>query len=232
MKAVIFDLDGVITDTASYHFKAWKQLAAELGIEIDEQFNEQLKGISRIESLERILSKGNVLEQYSAEEIHRLAEQKNEVYKELINGLSSADILPGILPFLKELKENDIKIALASASKNAPFILEKLEINPFFDTIVDPASLSKGKPDPGIFLKAAEQLSVNDTDCVGIEDAPAGVDAINAASMVSIGIGSPEQLGKAHVVFPSTEQLTNEAVKKAWEAHVNGNKAAGDRPIQ
>ncbi|MFD3450377.1 beta-phosphoglucomutase [Microbacteriaceae bacterium 4G12] len=219
MRAVIFDLDGVITDTASYHFQAWKQLAATLNIEIDEQFNEQLKGISRLESLERILSKGNKLEQYSSEEIHRLAEQKNDVYKELINGLTSEDILPGILPFLKELKGNDIKIALASASKNAPFILEKLEIDQYFDTIVDPNSLEKGKPAPDIFLKAAEQLSVHASDCIGVEDAPAGVDAINAAAMVSIGIGSSEQLSKAHLVLPSTEQLTLGLVKKGWEDH-------------
>lgn len=231
MKAVIFDLDGVITDTASYHFKAWKQLAASIGIEIDEEFNEQLKGISRLESLERILLKGDKLEHYSPEDVHRLAEQKNEEYKELINGLTSADILPGILPFLKELKENGMKIALASASKNAPFILEKLGIAQYFDTIVDPASLAKGKPAPDIFLKAAAQLSVHPQDCVGIEDAPAGVEAIYSASMVSIGIGSQEQLEKANLVLPSTKELNVEIVKKAWEDHVHGFKAAGDRSI-
>ncbi len=219
MKAVIFDLDGVITDTASYHYKAWKKLAASLGIEIDEQFNEELKGISRMESLERILSKGNKLEQYSQEEIEKLADQKNEEYKELINGLTSADILPGILPFLEELQANAIKIALASASKNAPFILEKLEINQYFDTIVDPASLKKGKPAPEIFLKAAEQLDVPYADCVGIEDAPAGVEAINAASMVSIGIGSCSQLGNADLVLSTTEKLKYETVHQAWKDH-------------
>ncbi|WP_066068956.1 beta-phosphoglucomutase [Neobacillus soli] len=221
MKAVIFDLDGVITDTASYHFKAWKQLAASLEIEMDEQFNEQLKGISRIESLEKILAKGKKLDQYTEQEIHQLAQQKNEVYKELINGLTSADILPGILPFLQELKENSIKIAIASASKNAPFILEKLEINQYFDTIVDPDSLKKGKPAPDIFLKGAEQLFVHSSDCVGIEDAPAGVDSINAASMVSIGVGSSDQLRKADVVLSSTEKLTYEIVNQAWKDHCN-----------
>jgi beta-phosphoglucomutase len=221
MKAVIFDLDGVITDTASYHFKAWKQLAAGLDIEIDEQFNEELKGISRIESLERILAKGNKLEQFTAEEIEQLASRKNEEYLELINSISSADILPGILPFLQELKSRSVKIALASASKNAPFILEKLGINHYFDTIVDPSSLEKGKPAPDIFLRAAEQLSVPATECAGIEDAPAGVDAINAAAMVSIGIGSSVQLGKADLVLPSTAELNYEIVEQAWNNHKN-----------
>lgn len=143
MKAVIFDLDGVITDTAKYHFQAWKTLASAIGIQIDEIFNEQLKGISRMDSLERILKFGGRSADFSKEEKSSLAERKNEDYRKLITSMTPDDLLPGIQNFLNELKEAGIKIGLASASKNGPFILDALKITPFFDTIVDPAKLKK-----------------------------------------------------------------------------------------
>lgn len=216
MKAVIFDLDGIITDTAGYHFLAWKALAEELDIKIDNEFNEQLKGISRIESLERILKKGKIENKFSLDEKEELAAKKNEEYKKMIEQMSSADILPGIERLLNQLNKANVLIGLASASQNGPIILKKLGLYTLFDTIVDPAKLSAGKPNPEIFKKAAEQLNCLVSECVGIEDAAAGVESINRANMVSIAVGDKKVLSAADKTVDSTEQLTVERIKKAW----------------
>ncbi|MCR8643467.1 beta-phosphoglucomutase [Paenibacillus sp. N1-5-1-14] len=188
-KAVVFDLDGVLTDTAKYHYLAWKNMASQIGIEIDEEFNEQLKGVSRIDSLIRILEHGNKLGAYSSDEINRLANEKNEEYKVLIEDITSADLLPGIEAFLEELKEAGIQLAIGSASKNAPVILEKLGIRDYFAYIVDVNHIVNGKPAPDIFLDAIQGLGVPALEAIGVEDAEAGIEALEKAGIRSIGIG-------------------------------------------
>lgn len=207
LKAVIFDLDGVITDTAEYHYLAWKQLGQELGIPFDREFNEQLKGVSRMESLEKILAYGNQSEAYTEEEKERLATKKNDLYKQLIQKITPEDLLPGIEHFLQEVKAANIKIGLASASKNAFAVIERLQVGHYFDTIVDAATVKNSKPDPEVFLKAADQLGVPYENCVGIEDAQAGVEAIKRAGMFAVGIGSEKQLAKADLIVESTSRL-------------------------
>lgn len=220
MKAVLFDLDGVITDTAVYHYHAWKVLGEKIGIEIDEEFNEELKGVSRTDSLNRILVKGNKQEVYSQSEKDTMAAEKNELYKTMIEEMSPKDILPGIKALLDGLKERNVLIGLASASQNSPTILEKLQLTDYFDEIVDPAKLKAGKPDPEIFLTGAKNLGVEPQDCVGVEDAAAGIDAIAAADMVSIGVGDADTLGKATKVVPETGALTVELLEQVWSEAV------------
>ncbi|WHZ32775.1 beta-phosphoglucomutase [Desemzia incerta] len=220
MKAVLFDLDGVITDTAVYHYHAWKALGEKIGIEIDEEFNEELKGVSRTDSLNRILAKGNKEEAYSQTEKETMAAEKNELYKTMIEEMSPKDILPGIKALLDGLKERNILIGLASASQNGPTILEKLQLTDYFDEIVDPAKLKAGKPDPEIFLTGAKDLGVKPQDCVGVEDAAAGVEAIAAADMVSVGVGDADTLGKATKVVPETGALTVELLEQVWSEAV------------
>lgn len=215
-KAVIFDLDGVITDTAQFHFVAWKKLGEKLGIALTESFNEELKGVDRTESLRRILALGNMENQFTDEEKEALATEKNDLYVQLIEQLTPEDILPGISDLLSELKAANIKIGLASASKNAPKILQNLNLMDTFDTIVNPELLSKGKPDPEIFIRAAEQLNVTSDQCIGIEDAYSGVQAINDAQMISIGVGDLETLKAATTVVPDTSYLSLEQLTQQW----------------
>ncbi|MDV7751385.1 beta-phosphoglucomutase [Enterococcus casseliflavus] len=205
-KGFVFDLDGVITDTAKYHYIAWKELAAEIGIEIDLKFNEQLKGISRMDSLERILTLGNKNDAYTEVEKEALATKKNTHYVQLLQSLTPDDLLPGVKTFLDEAKAKNIPCAIASASKNAPFILDKLGVMQDFDTIVDPAILKKGKPDPEIFIQAALALGIEPAEAVGFEDAQAGIDGINAAGMYAVGVYSGEELHGADVIV---EKLTD-----------------------
>ncbi|MGF2116123.1 beta-phosphoglucomutase [Enterococcus casseliflavus] len=205
-KGFVFDLDGVITDTAKYHYIAWKELAAEIGIEIDLKFNEQLKGISRMDSLERILTLGNKNDAYTEVEKEALATKKNTHYVQLLQSLTPDDLLPGVKTFLDEAKAKNIPCAIASASKNAPFILDKLGVMQDFDTIVDPATLKKGKPDPEIFIQAALALGIEPTEAVGFEDAQAGIDGIKAAGMYAVGVYSGEELHGADVIV---EKLTD-----------------------
>lgn len=206
-KGVIFDLDGVITDTAEYHYIAWKELANKIGIEIDIEFNETLKGISRSESLERILVKGNKQNDYSESQKHELANFKNDYYLTLLQKLTPKDVMENIVETLKYLKEKNIKIALASASKNAPLILDKLKLKDYFEVIVDPSSVEKGKPAPDIFLEGARLIDIHPNDCIGVEDSEAGVVAINNSNMLSIGIGNEKNLNHANVVIPTTQTL-------------------------
>jgi beta-phosphoglucomutase len=205
-KGFVFDLDGVITDTAKYHYIAWKELAAEIGIEIDLKFNEQLKGISRMDSLERILTLGNKNDAYTEVEKEALATKKNTHYVQLLQSLTPDYLLPGVKTFLDEAKAKNIPCAIASASKNAPFILDKLGVMQDFDTIVDPATLKKGKPDPEIFIQAALALGIEPAEAVGFEDAQAGIDGIKAAGMYAVGVYSGEELHGADVIV---EKLTD-----------------------
>lgn len=194
MRGFVFDLDGVLADTAKYHYMAWRQLAAELGITIDKQFNEQLKGISREESLERILIYGGKSEIFSDAEKAELAEKKNRHYVELLAELTPEEVLPGVRYFLMNVRRLEIPCAVASASKNAPLILTKLAINDYFVGVVDPATLTKGKPDPEIFIKAAQLMALQPAEVIGFEDAQAGIDGIKGCGMYAIGIGDTQQL--------------------------------------
>lgn len=206
IKAFIFDLDGVITDTAEYHYLAWKQLAEDIGVTFDRDFNEQLKGVSRMDSLERILTL-TPEQSFTNEEKEALATRKNDHYTNLIEDMSPDDILPGIKEFIEDIKVHELQLALGSASKNAIIVLERLQLLDYFDYIVDAAKVKHGKPHPETFLRAAEGLNVPPADCVGIEDAKAGVDAIKAAGMFAIGVGSKEHLAKADYVVETTNEL-------------------------
>ncbi len=206
IKACIFDLDGVIVDTAKFHYIAWKQLANEMGFDFTEEDNERLKGVSRMASLDILLEIGNIdLEQSKKEE---LAEKKNEVYLSHIMKMGTEEILPGSKEILNACRENNIKTALGSASKNAMTILNRLQLTDLFDVIIDGNKTTKAKPDPEVFLKGAEELNVPAEECIVFEDAEAGVEAALAANMRCVGIGSPENLNKAHKVVDGLHQIT------------------------
>ncbi|MCM3668235.1 beta-phosphoglucomutase [Mesobacillus maritimus] len=217
VKAVIFDLDGVITDTAELHYQAWKNLANSISIDFDREFNEELKGISRMDSLNKILSHGGVEDQYTEQEKVELATKKNEEYKTLLVHLNPENIYPGIKELLDSLKESKLKIGLASASKNGPAILNYLQITDYFNTIVNPDSVANGKPAPDIFLKAAEQLGVSPQECIGIEDSEAGIEAIKKADMFAVGVGTTEVMKKAgaDLVLTNTKELVWSQLKEA-----------------
>jgi beta-phosphoglucomutase len=202
-KAVIFDLDGVITDTAHYHYLAWKRLAIGEGVHFDEAFNEHLKGIDRMGSLDLILA--GAARSYTQQEKLALAEAKNRHYVELISTMSAADLLPGAVEALDAVRAAGLKVGLASVSKNAFTVLEHLGIRDRFDDVVDAATLTYSKPHPEIFLTAARHLGVAPGDCLGIEDAVAGVASIKAAGMVAVGIGKPEVLTQADAVIPGLD---------------------------
>ena len=200
ISACIFDLDGVVVDTAKYHYIAWKSLANELGFDFTEEDNERLKGVSRMTSLEILLAIGKV-ELDEATKL-KLAEKKNKNYLEYILKMTPEEILPGVKEFMNELRSKGIKIALGSASKNAMTILDQLELTTYFDAIVDGTHVSNAKPDPEVFIKGAQLLNVDPLDCVVFEDAEAGVEAAINGNMKCVGIGSPEVLGKANIVVP------------------------------
>jgi beta-phosphoglucomutase len=199
IKAIIFDLDGVLVDTAKYHFLAWKKLADELNIDFSVDDNERLKGVSRMHSLDIILEIGCITLDNDTK--LDLAQKKNSWYVEYITKLTPDDILPGVIPFIKSLKNSNIKIALGSASKNSMLILNKLNLTNYFDAIIDGTKVSKAKPDPEVFLKGAEALKVLPCQCIVFEDAEAGVEAAINAGMHCIGIGSEHILKKADLVF-------------------------------
>ncbi|MBC2015941.1 beta-phosphoglucomutase [Listeria welshimeri] len=190
LKGVVFDLDGVITDTAHYHYLAWKKTAESIGIEFDEAFNENLKGVSRIDSLLLILKKDGRENDFTEEEIETLAAEKNKFYVSLLQEITPADVLPGIKELIVDLKKQNLKCAIASVSKNARTVLNALEMEQAFDYIVDAAKITKSKPDPEIFVEACRGLGLETAEVVGIEDAQAGIEAINAAGIVSVGVGS------------------------------------------
>ncbi|WEK55531.1 MAG: beta-phosphoglucomutase [Candidatus Cohnella colombiensis] len=216
LEAVLFDLDGVITDTAEFHYEAWKHIANELKLPFNRELNEQLKGVGRLESLDIIL--GTAGATLTKEDKQQLATRKNEIYMQLVDQMKPTHLLPGIMDLLQQLKEKGLKLAIASASRNAVTVLNKLQIIDFFDIIVDPDSLQKGKPDPEIFIKAAEQLGVDVESCIAIEDSFSGIAAIKAANMVAIGVGDSDVLKQANVVVSDTEQLTLALLVNSWKA--------------
>jgi len=213
VKACLFDLDGVIVDTAKYHYLAWKRLADELRIEFTEEHNELLKGVSRMRSLEIILAIGGL--KLSQEQKTGYAERKNRVYLEYINKMTREEILPGVKTFIKELRSNHIRVALGSASRNAMLILQRLDIGELFDEVVDGNKASKAKPDPEVFLKGAEALNTEPQDCVVFEDAIAGLEAARNAGMFSVGVGDKNILTMADLVIPGFEGFTLTRLQEA-----------------
>lgn len=199
-KAGIFDLDGVIVDTAKYHYIAWKNLAHELGFEFSKTKNQLLKGVSRERSLEILLSIGGI--EADDETKIRMAKQKNDEYVRLIKQLDRSEMLPKVESFLRSLRNYGIKTVLGSASKNAPLILQRLDIEKLFDAVIDGNKVSKAKPDPEVFLKAAKEVGIDPVNCVVFEDAEAGLQAAKLAGMYAVGIGKPDQLPSADIVFP------------------------------
>lgn len=206
VQACIFDLDGVIVDTAKYHYLAWKRLANELGFDFTIEDNERLKGVSRMDSLNILLSIGGI--ELSLEEKESLADKKNLWYVDYISKLAEDEILPGVLDFFQTLKKNNIKIALGSASKNSMLILKNLHLVEYFDAIVDGNKVSKAKPNPEVFLRAAEELDIKPENCVVFEDAEAGIEAALNAGMNTIGIGNPVNLAKANKCMPNLTGAT------------------------
>lgn len=198
-KAFIFDLDGVIVDTAKYHYLAWKKIATDLGIEFTHEHNELLKGVSRVRSLDIILGLGQV--EASQEQKDKWLIQKNEDYLSYLVDMDQSEILPGVMPVLEFLKANQQPIALGSASKNARPILEKTGILSYFDAIVDGNDVSNAKPDPEVFLQAAQKLGITNKNSIVFEDSVAGIQAANIASMTSIGIGDATILNEAKFNF-------------------------------
>lgn len=214
IKACLFDLDGVLVDTAKYHYIAWKELAESLGFPFTERDNERLKGVSRVASLNILLEIGGLT--LADEEKTQLAERKNNRYVEYIAKMDSSEILPGALDFLKECREQGIKVALGSASKNAMTILNNTGLTPYFDAIIDGTHTSAAKPDPEVFLLGAQALEVLPEHCVVFEDAEAGIEAATRAGMFSVGIGSPETLSAANIVVPSLQQLTVSSLRESF----------------
>jgi beta-phosphoglucomutase len=205
IKACIFDLDGVIVDTAKYHFLAWRKLANELGFDFSEEQNEMLKGVSRIESLRLILELGGV--SMSEADIQLLAAKKNEDYLTFVNQMDEKEILPGVVPFLKQVRASGMKVVLGSASKNAERILKQINLIDIFDVIIDGTKTSRSKPDPQVFIMGAEAVSIPNEHCVVFEDAPKGVQAAQSAGMKTVGIGKSDVLGAADRVIPGFEGL-------------------------
>ncbi len=206
IKGLIFDLDGVIVDTAKYHFLAWRKLAQNLRIPFTESDNERLKGVSRLRSFEIILEIGGLT--MSEEEKEKCCTEKNNLYLEYINQLKSDEILPGVRTFLSDAREKGYKIALGSGSRNAKLILEKLEITDLFDVIADGTIILQAKPDPEIFIKGAKLLELPADSCIVFEDAAAGIEGAHAAGMYAVGIGTAENLPKAEIILPGLKGIT------------------------
>ncbi|HKK44652.1 MAG TPA: beta-phosphoglucomutase [Balneolaceae bacterium] len=204
--ACIFDLDGVIVETAHSHYKAWKKLADTLNIPFGKEQNEALKGVSRRKSLEKILAMGN--KSISEERFQKLMDQKNKWYQEDIANLTPDDILEGIPEFLGALKKMGIKLAIGSSSKNTKYIMDYLQINDLFDAVIDGTMVTHTKPDPEVFLRGAEALGVSPSDCIVFEDAISGVQAAKAGGMKCVGVGSEENLGEADLVIQTFKGLT------------------------
>lgn len=205
MRAAIFDLDGVIVDTAKYHYLAWKRLANEYGFDFTERDNERLKGVSRVRSLEILLEIGGLT--FDDITKTKMADKKNDWYVDYISQMDASEILPGVVEYLKNIRAKGIKTAIGSASKNAPLILERLGIISFFDVIVDGNKVSKAKPDPDVFVRAADELGILPASCVVFEDAEAGIQAALSAGMGVVGIGKPAILKEADMVMSGFFQL-------------------------
>lgn len=212
IKAVVFDLDGVIVSTDDYHYKAWKKIADDEGIYFDREINERLRGVSRMESLEIILERAN--KEYCGKEKLELAEKKNKFYRELLEELSPSDILPGVMKVLEILKGNNIKVAIGSSSKNTEFILNKIGLGQFFDAIADGNGIKNSKPDPEVFLLAAQKLDIEAENCLVVEDADAGVEAAVAAGMMVLAVGYASSNESADLGLKNLESFNYEQVRR------------------
>lgn len=211
-KGLLFDLDGVIVDTAKYHYLAWKELADQLGIPFTEKDNERLKGVSRMRSFEIILEIGN--RSMTTEEKEQYCKLKNEQYLEYIKKLKKEEILPGVKEFLEDCKKKGYRIALGSASKNSMLILERLELLEAFDEIIDGTKVSSAKPDPEVFVKGAESLGLQASECIVFEDSAAGVEAAHCGGMKAVGIGTYENLPEADVIISGFAGVTIEKLEE------------------
>lgn len=210
IKGVIFDLDGVVTDTAEYHFLGWKRMADEEGLEFSREVNENLRGISRMRSLEIILEHNRT--DLSEEKKHELCTRKNDHYKELLKKITEKDFLPGIKQFILSLKKRGIKMAIASASKNAIPVIKGLNATELFNYIADGFSVENTKPAPDLFLFAAEKINCSPDECVVFEDAEAGIEAATNGGFVSVGIGPEKRVGKATIRYDNTAEIKLEEV--------------------
>jgi len=206
IQAVIFDLDGVIVSTDKYHYRGWKKMADDEGIYFDDVINERLRGVSRMESLEILLEKAT--KTYSPTEKEMLATRKNKYYRELLNIITDNDILPGVIQLLNELKRKGIKMAIGSSSKNAPFILERIGLSSFFDSVVDGNGIKKSKPHPEVFLLAAKLMNMKPENCLVVEDAEAGVEAAIAANMKVLAVGFASSDKRANLTSESLEGVS------------------------
>lgn len=207
-KAFIFDLDGVVTDTAEYHYQAWKTIADELDVPFDRQKNEELKGVSREESFKRLLS-GKVLPE---DQFKSLMNKKNDLYRSFLKKLSRNDMLPGMREFLTQSRQDGIRTAIGSSSKNAAEIIDRLEANELFDAIVCGADVPNAKPAPDLFLLAADKLETAPEQCVVFEDAYSGITAAHAAGMKAVGIGTSEALPEADLIYKNLARVTPDQV--------------------
>jgi beta-phosphoglucomutase len=213
LKGCLFDMDGVIVDSAIHHFVAWKRLADGLSIPFTEEDNHALKGLSRVDSLEHILRLGHLILDETTK--LKLMAQKNAWYLELIRGMRAKDILPGARELIEELVAADIRVGLGSSSRNAQLILDNVGLTPLFDAVVDGNHITLSKPDPEVFLKGAQALGLDPADVVVFEDAASGVQAALAGGFFAVGVGSEEQLGAANVVVPSMADVTLQDLK-SW----------------
>lgn len=214
LKACIFDLDGVLVDTAIYHYEAWKRLANELGFDFTPEQNEQLKGISRISSLEKILEWGNI--QIPQALKLELADRKNSWYVKMISNMKPDEVLPGSRELLEAVRASGLKCALGSASRNSALILESTSLVSYFDVIVDGNSVSASKPDPEVFLKGAELLGTDPQNCIVFEDGIAGIQAAVSAGMKVVGIGQPGVLNQADMVVNGLDQIDLKILKELF----------------
>ena len=210
IKAIIFDLDGVITDTAEFHYQSWQQMADEEGLDFSREKNEQLRGVSRRRSLEIILDGRELPE----EEMQRLMDKKNGYYQEKLKRMTPDDMLPGARELVDETRGRGLKTAIASASRNAKTVIEALKIGHLFDTISDGHSVENPKPAPDLFLHTAEKLNLNPEECAVLEDAEAGIDAALAAGMTAVGIGPEARVGHGHLRFSSTAEVELDSILK------------------
>jgi beta-phosphoglucomutase len=215
LSACLFDLDGVIVDTAKYHFIAWREIARELGFEFTEHDNERLKGVSRTRSLEILLEVGGVV--LDDDTKATIAERKNALYLDYVMKMTPAEILPGAESFLKACRNAGLKTALATASRNSALILDLLKIAPLFDVVVDGNKVTHTKPHPEVFLNCAIELGLPPNACVVFEDAEAGIEAAHAGGMLAIGIGNPAVLTKAELVVPGLGAITVSQVRAQWK---------------
>jgi beta-phosphoglucomutase len=215
----IFDLDGVLTDTAKYHYQAWQRLANELGVPFDREHNEALRGVSRRRSLELLLA-GRI---YPEEQMLEMMERKNRYYQELLKQVTPQDLLPGVCNLLEALRAADLKIAVGSASKNARELVHRLHIAPSIDALADGYSVVRPKPAPDLFVYAAGLLRVCVHECVVFEDAAAGVEAAKVAGMYAVGLGPIERVGQADLVLPDLSHTTpHDIIQRLSPAHPGG----------